>query len=535
MDLVTAHSDPAEALTTSPELQLIYETAPIGLAFLSTDCRYVLINQHMTEICGISIAGHLGRTVRETVPRVADQVEQLVQLILRSGDPITGIEVNGQRPDGSNVERIWITYWHPLKSRSGKIIGINVAAEEITERKRAEADLAASRERLRALSETLAERVEAQARERDRIWNLSQDLLVVTDLSGRILNVNPAWPATLGWSSDELLGKTAEWLAHPDERERWRAESANLVAGRSTPHFESRLLCRDGSYRWLSWLAVLDREFIYAVARDITNLKQAEEQLAALRRQLAHASRRNSMTAMSASIAHEVKQPLAAIVSSANAGLRWLKRPEPDLAEVQAALEQIVKDGHRIDDVIASIRALLGKESRTTSPVDVPLLVREVIALVRGELEVHQIVLRNDTHDRLPEVMAERVQLQQVVLNLVMNAIEAMSSQTTRERHLTITSRVGENADVSIMVEDTGSGIDPAHLERIFDPFFTTKSNGMGLGLSICRSIVEAHGGRLWATPRRSCGTVFHLTLPSAGQNSGPTKHRHSLEVSGGA
>jgi PAS domain S-box-containing protein len=519
MDRIITHTDPVEALTASPELQLVYETAPIGLAFLSTDCRYLLINQHMTEICGISIAGHLGRSVRETVPQVAEQVEHIVQTILRSGDPITGVEVRGQRPDGSNVERVWITNWHPLKTRSGDVIGINVAAEEITERKRVEADLVASQERLRTLSETLAERVEAQAQERDRIWKLSQDLLIVTDLSGRVLNVNPAWSATLGWSRNDLVDNNTEWLIHPDDRERSLTELANLVAGRSAPYFENRILCKDGSYRWLSWLAVPDRKFIYAVARDITNLKHTQEQLHTLRRQFAHASRQATMGAMTASIAHEVRQPLAAIMTSANAGLRWLKRSHPNLAEVQSALDQIVKDSQRIDDVIASIRAMFGKGSRETSLVDVSVLVSEVLVLVQGELESHQISLRNDVCDRLPEVMAERVQLQQVILNLIINAIEAMSSETGRERHLTISSRVDATASVSIAVEDTGSGIDPAHVDRIFDPFFTTKSNGMGLGLSICRSIIEAHGGRLWALPRSPFGTVFHLTLPSVGTN----------------
>src|SRR5215469_4230713 len=137
MNYIAPSPDSREAPSGSPELQLIYQTAPIGLAFLSTDCRYVLINQHLTEICGISIADHIGRSVRETVPQVADQVEHIVQTILRTGEPIVGIEVNGQRPDGSNKERVWITYWHPLKDRSGNVVGINVAAEEITERKRA--------------------------------------------------------------------------------------------------------------------------------------------------------------------------------------------------------------------------------------------------------------------------------------------------------------------------------------------------------------------------------------------------------------
>ncbi|MGB6284870.1 MAG: PAS domain-containing protein, partial [Xanthobacteraceae bacterium] len=167
---------PVQLLTNSPELQLVYETAPIGLAFLSTDCRYVMINQHLTEICGLPIANHIGRTVRETVPQVAEQVESIVQTILRTGESITGIEVNGQRPDGSNRDRVWITYWHPLKDRRGQIVGINVAAEEITERKRIEADLAANQAELRSINTALAERVAVQAQERDRIWNLAQDL-----------------------------------------------------------------------------------------------------------------------------------------------------------------------------------------------------------------------------------------------------------------------------------------------------------------------------------------------------------------------
>ena len=510
----TAGSSPVEGLAASPELQLIYETAPIGLAFLSTDCRYLLINQHLTEICGISIADHIGRSVRETVPRVAEQVEHIVRTILSSGAPIIGVEVNGQRPDGSNTERVWVTYWHPLKNGSGDIVGINVAAEEITDRKRAESDLAASKERLRLLNETLAERVEARVQERDRIWKLSQDLLIVTDLNGRVVNVNPAWSATLGWSADDLLGQSEERLIHPDDKERSLEELANQALGQATPHFQNRILCKDGSYRLLSWLAVRDGELIYAGARDVTDLKQTQEQLQVLRNQLAQASRHTAVGALTASIAHEIKQPLAGIVTNASAGLRWLKRSDPNLTEVEANLEQIVRAGHRIDEIIASTRAMFGKDTSEKCRLDVRVLVGEVIALVQGELEINQVSLRRNMTDQPLEIIGDRVQLQQVLLNLTMNAIEAMSFET--DRCLTITSGVDENAVARITVEDTGSGIDPAHLDRIFDPFFTTKSTGMGLGLSICRSIVEAHGGKLWALPRSPFGTAFHLTLPSA-------------------
>ncbi len=501
------------SLAHSPELQLIYDTAPIGLAFLSPDCRYVMINKHLTEICGISVADHIGRSVRETVPQVAEQVELIVKTILQTGTPITGIEVNGQRPDGSNSDRVWITYWHPLKDRNGEVVGINVAAEEITERKRAEADLAASEERLRDLNKELADRVEARAQERDRVWNLSQDLLVVFDPDGNILNVNPAWQSTLGWSPDDLVGNSIASLVHPDDRARSSVARDNLIAGRKTRYFENRMVCKDGSYRWLSWFAVPDRGLIYATGRDITNLKQAQEQLHTLRQEFANASRRTTMGAMTASIAHEIKQPLAVIVTSANAGLRWLKRSEPNLAEARGNLDQIVKAGHRITEVIDGIRAMFGKESGKTSVVDLRLLVGEVLAIAQGELETHQILLRNDMDDGLPSVMATRVQLQQVILNLINNAVEAMSAVSGRERCLTIASSL-DPAGVTMTVADTGPGIDPTHLDRIFDPFFTTKAHGMGLGLSICRSIVEAHGGTLRVSPASPFGTVFHLTLP---------------------
>jgi PAS domain S-box-containing protein len=513
----TTERNPVLPLTDSPELQLIYETAPIGLAFLSTDCRYVMINQHLTEICGLPIANHIGRTVRETVPQVAEQVEGIVQAILRTGQSITGIEVNGQRPDGSNKDRVWITYWHPLKDRSGQIVGINVAAEEITERKRIEAELAASQEELRSINVALAERVAVQAQERDRIWNLAQDLFVVSDSSGSILNINPAWRTTLGWSPEDLVGKPAGWLLHPQDRERSFADLANLSAGRKTLHFENRLKSKDGSYRWLSWFAVHDGGLFYATGRDITDLKRAEEQLHTLRRELADASRQATVGVMTASIAHEIKQPLAVMVANASAGLRWLKRSDPTgVREAQSNLDQIVKAGKQLSEVIDSTRAMFGKESTDKNPVNIRLLVSNVLALARGELESHQVSLSNEMPDELPEVMAARVQLQQVILNLIMNAIEAMSSVTGRERHLRIRSTLDQPASVTIVVEDTGTGIDPGHRDRIFDPFFTTKPHGMGLGLSICRSIIEAHGGKLLASPRDPFGTSFYLNLPTS-------------------
>jgi signal transduction histidine kinase len=170
---------------------------------------------------------------------------------------------------------------------------------------------------------------------------------------------------------------------------------------------------------------------------------------------------------------------------------------------------------YRANEVIAGIRAMFGKESGEPSVIDIRLIVHEILNVAQGELETNQILVSDNMSSGLPRVMAVRVQLQQVILNLIMNAVEAMRSVTERERRLTIASSLDQQGSVMITVEDTGNGIDPVHLPRIFEPFFTTKSHGMGLGLSICRSIIEAHGGRLWASPRSHSGAVFHLSLPS--------------------
>jgi C4-dicarboxylate-specific signal transduction histidine kinase len=252
------------------------------------------------------------------------------------------------------------------------------------------------------------------------------------------------------------------------------------------------------------------------MARDETEQKHAEDRLREAQQELERVSRQTTIGAMTASIAHEINQPLSAIIASGNAGLRWLTRKDPDLDEVQKALQGIVDDGLRAADIITSIRGMFRKDNHERLLLSVNDLVREVLTLIHGDLERRQIILRSEFHEALPKITGERVPLQQVLLNLIMNAADAMSAVTGRERLLTIQAAPNEQTSVRLTVEDTGCGIDQAHVDRIFDPFFTTKSHGMGLGLSICRSIIEAHGGRLWVLPRSPFGTAFHLTLPSA-------------------
>jgi C4-dicarboxylate-specific signal transduction histidine kinase len=217
---------------------------------------------------------------------------------------------------------------------------------------------------------------------------------------------------------------------------------------------------------------------------------------------------------LTASIAHEVNQPLAAVVANAEACLRWLDRGTPDLTAARRSVECIIDDGNRASGVIRRVRALANKTNIERAPLDVNDVVRETIPLVQRELISHQVLLRMELALALPMILGDRVQLQQVIINLVMNGIEAMQSVTDRPRELAIRSRQDETRQVLVTVRDCGVGISAENADRLFNAFFTTKSAGMGMGLSICRSIIESHGGRLWATANIPNGATFQFTLP---------------------
>jgi len=254
---------------------------------------------------------------------------------------------------------------------------------------------------------------------------------------------------------------------------------------------------------------------------DMTDRKRAEEELRASEQrlldaqmELAHVNRVTTMGELAASIAHETNQPLAGVVANAEAGLRWLIRGTPDLDAARRSLEWIIDDGNRASEVIRRVRALAQKTDIELVPLDINDVVREVVVLVRRELTSHRVLLRMELAPALPMILGDRVQLQQVIINLVMNGIEAMQSVADRPRQLVIRSRQDEPQQVLASVTDCGVGISAENAERLFNAFFTTKSGGMGMGLSICRSIIETHGGRLWATTNLPHGATFQFTLP---------------------
>jgi signal transduction histidine kinase len=223
--------------------------------------------------------------------------------------------------------------------------------------------------------------------------------------------------------------------------------------------------------------------------------------------------------AVSASIAHEIKQPLVGIITNADAGVRWLDRTTPDLDKAKASLKQIMHDGHRAGAIIEGIRAIFKKDAGNRTSLDINELIGESLAVVRDELEKHHVSVQAELHEQLPRVKGDRVQVQQVLLNLITNAIDSMAAKDG-SRVLWVNSKVHDSDGIMVSVEDTGMGVEPKDIDRIFNPLFTTKSHGMGMGLSICRSIIEAHSGRLWVKPNKPEGAVFQFILPADTETS---------------
>jgi C4-dicarboxylate-specific signal transduction histidine kinase len=292
-----------------------------------------------------------------------------------------------------------------------------------------------------------------------------------------------------------------------------------LRRGESVDHFETIRVMKDGREIHVSLAVSPIRNAAGQVvgaskiARDISQRRRAENALRQAQSELAHVARVTTLGEMAASIAHEVDQPLSGVVINAKACLRFLAGESPNLAEVRDGLQAIARDGRRASEVTARIRALARRSPAEKQLLDVDALVREVVALAEGEVRRKRANVCTQLAGDLPRVLGDPVQLQQVVLNLLLNGLDAMSDVDDRPRELTIRTET-EGADhVHVAVRDSGAGVDPEHASRMFDPFYSTKPEGLGMGLSISRTIVEHHGGRLWAAPNDDHGTTFHFTV----------------------
>jgi PAS domain S-box-containing protein len=335
--------------------------------------------------------------------------------------------------------------------------------------------------------------------------------------------VNQAWFEYTGQTPEYVNSHPDAWMAtlHPEDRER-ASESywGGIRSGRGFTMEVRFFRARDETYRWHLNRAVPVRDpegnmlRLVGTSTDVHDWRQAQEALRNTQTELAHMTRVMTMGELTASIAHEVNQPLGAIVTSAAAGARWLATKPPQLDKARRALERIANDGKRAAEVIRRIRALMKRQAPRKEWLDINETILEVIELAQYQLRRSEILLETRLGHDLPLVRCDRVQLQQVLLNLIINAVEAMSGIKERPRELAIVSVSDGPDSVSVEVRDSGTGLDPEHAPHLFEPFYTTKAEGLGIGLSISRSILEAHGGRLSAAANAPHGTVFSFSLP---------------------
>ena len=372
---------------------------------------------------------------------------------------------------------------------------------DLTERKVAEAALRESEEQWKAVFEN------------------NPTMYFMLDPTGAILSVNPFGAEQLEYTTDELIGRPMEILFHEDDRDYARRNAAICLEefGR-TVSWELRKIRKSGEMLWVREtgraMLIKKRPVVLVACEDITEGKRASEALRETQTQLTHANRVATMGQLTASIAHEVNQPIAATVANAQAALHWLAAEPPNMEEVRQALGWIVRDGHRAGAVVGRVRALVKGAPPRDDRVEINGAIREVIDITRDEAMKSGVVVQTDLVEGLPQIRGNRVELQQVILNLIVNALEAMCGMSEGSRELRIGTGTTGSGDVLVSVRDSGSGLAQADLEHLFKAFYTTKPSGLGLGLSICRSIIEAHGGRMWASANAPRGAVFQFMLP---------------------
>jgi len=463
-------------------------------------------SQAAQRVFGYTSEEIIGRNVRELMPEpYHSEHDGYLQRYVGSRDPhIIGVgrEVRAKRKDGSVF---------PCDLAVGQVSGVEPPRfigfiRDITARKEAE---------------ELLRRSETELRLAQELANLGNYVMHVGGSAPdyyspqlhRILGVQPGDPAVV---REEFLGK---WV-HPADRKRVGAEFERMDEGRSALDLEYQVVLRDGTVKHLHHLAQAvfgpdgKLQKYVGTIHDITDRRRAEDEARVLQERLTHFSRLSTMGEMAAGLAHEINQPLSAIATYAQACQRLIRLPEPEIDDVVSALEQINAQALRAGEVIRRLRNFVKNREVKREPVNCARLLEDLRTLAETDARLHNIRLRLDCHEPLPTVYADPIQLQQVILNLVRNAIDAMSEAPEDRREVVLMTREATDGEVEITVADHGTGLAPEATEHLFNPFFTTKASGTGLGLAISRSIVRAHGGRLWHTPNDGCGVRFHFTLP---------------------
>ena len=444
----------------------------------------------------------------EAVGKVAHQLlqtifpaplERITEELLRSGR--WEGELRHTRRDGIQVTVS--SRWSVQQGPEGQPTGTLETNNDITQRKHVE-------DALRRTQETYLAEAQQLSHTGSFGWKVSSGEIFWSEEGFRIFGFN----STTRPSIELLLARV-----HPDDLALVQRVIDRAANDRRDFDFEHRLRLPGGTVKHVRVVAramqveTSNVDFVGAVM-DVTSTRLAELELQNTRTELAHVMRVTSLGELTASIAHEVNQPLGAVVANAEACLGWLDRESPDLNEAHAAIERIVRDGHRASDVIRRVRALIKRTDTQMVLLDVNEVVSEAVNIVEHELLRYRVSRRMELSRDLPAVLGDRVQLQQVLLNLLINSIEAMQPITDRPRELVIRSKQDETQQVQVTVADCGIGLSAESAHRVFDAFVTTKSSGMGMGLSICRSIIHAHGGQIWASPNEPFGATVQFTLP---------------------
>jgi PAS domain S-box-containing protein len=480
-------------------LRLVIDTIPAHVWSARPDGSVDFINQRFLESTGLSIKDLLGWGWGSVVhpddlARYADEWHAAIA----AGQPMES-EVRVRRADGDY--RSLLVRNVPLRDERGNIVKWYGTAVDIEDRKRVEEALRQSEEQWRDVFEN------------------NPTMYFMVNAAGIVTAVNPFGAEQLGYSVDELIGQPVLNVFPDSDREAVRRNVALCFeqVGRAKT-WEARKVRKDGTVLRVRETAKavprVNGPVLLIACEDITEQRRAAEALRQAQVDLAHVNRVTTMGELTASLAHEINQPIAAAVTNANTCVRWLASDTPNLEEARAAARRIVKDGRRAGEIISRIRLLFKKGTSDRELVDINEVVREMIVLLRSETVRYNISVRTELDPDLPCVMADRVQLQQVTMNLMINAIEAMK-EVNGTRELIIHSCHGQDEQLMVSITDTGIGLPQQHTDQIFNAFFTTKPHGTGMGLRISRSIVESHGGRLWAADNSPRGASFHFTLPT--------------------
>lgn len=496
-----------EALRESEEQwREVFEHNPVMYFMVDATGIVLSVNAFGAAQLGYTVSELVGQSVLNVFfeeDRVF--VQKNVAVCLENLGQSNGWEVRKIRKDGTVL---WVRENAKAVRRAGNQLIVLIACEDITERKRAE-------DALRQSQMYLAE-AQRISRTGSFGWRVANGELFWSEEIFRIFEYDRATKPSL----ELVLQRT-----HPEDRAAVQRFLERVSEDGQDWEFERRLLMPDDSVKHVHAVAhvVNDApgklEYVGAVM-DVTATRRAEEQLNLARAELARVTRVTTIGELTAAIAHEVSQPLTGLVSSGNACLRWLASETPNLEAARRAVERMINDGSRAGEVISRIRAMVRKSPPRRDKLNINDTIMEVIALIRGEVQRNGISLRTELSNDLPLVPGDRIQLQQVILNLIVNAIEAMSGVSQLQRELLVASVQEGSNGVLVAVGDSGTGLDRTSLDRLFEAFYTTKADGMGMGLAISRTIIEAHGGQLWASPNVPHGAIFRFRLPTDGEQA---------------